>query len=85
MAKLEELLKEKRKRQKAKKKQKAQPIQEPGHAQETPLEAWKRKRAAREVEELEGGEIANMLEGLTPDGYDQKGRKVSFVERGVVK
>jgi hypothetical protein len=23
-----------------------------------------------------------MLEGLTPDGYDREGRKVSFVETG---
>ena len=31
---------------------------------------------------LSAGELANVLEGLTPDGYDAQGRKVSFVETG---
>jgi len=31
---------------------------------------------------LSAGEIANVLEGLTPDGHDAQGRKVSFVETG---
>ena len=31
-----------------------------------------------------GGELVNFLEGLTPDGYDKLGRKVSFVERGSI-
>jgi hypothetical protein len=28
------------------------------------------------------GELANYIEGLTHDGYDRQGRKVSFIERG---
>lgn len=28
------------------------------------------------------GEIANIIDGLTPDGFDKKGNKVSFVETG---
>jgi len=31
------------------------------------------------------GELANMIDGLTPDGYDKRGVKVSFIERGVKK
>ena len=54
----------------------------------TPAEIWKKKREAwtsqssRGLYEPLAGEIANMLEGLTPDGYDRNGRKVSFVEIG---
>lgn len=54
-----------------------------------PAGSWKKKRARwskyyKEHPELEApaGELANMIDGLTPDGYDRKGRKVSFVERG---
>ena len=28
------------------------------------------------------GELVNMIDELTPDGYDKQGRKVSFVEDG---
>lgn len=28
------------------------------------------------------GEIANIIDGLTPSGYNKEDRKVSFVERG---
>jgi len=30
----------------------------------------------------ESGEICNVLDGLTPDGYNKHGVKVSFVEHG---
>jgi len=50
---------------------------------------WKRKRKAwfkhyseHPTSEAPAGEIVNILEGLTPDGYDKQGRKVSFVEQG---
>jgi len=28
------------------------------------------------------GELANFIEGLTADGYDRNGRKVTFIEKG---
>jgi len=28
------------------------------------------------------GEVANLIEGLTADGFDRLGRKVSFIEHG---
>lgn len=51
------------------------------------LKEWEKKRTefverCRKGESPEGGELVNFLEGLTPDGYDRKGRKVSFIERG---
>lgn len=44
--------------------------------------AWEdeRSEAAKRPESLEAGEIANMIEGLTPSGKDRQGRQVSFVE-----
>jgi hypothetical protein len=51
-----------------------------GENGETPLEAWQRKR--RQAKNLSADQVANMLEGLTPNGYDRDGRKVSFVETG---
>lgn len=47
-----------------------------------PLEIWKAKRARAMKRGLSAGEIANMIEGLTPDGFDKEGRKISFVETG---
>lgn len=51
--------------------------------------SWKEKRErwAKYYSEHPGldapaGEIANMIDGLTPEGHDKKGRKVSFVESG---
>jgi len=44
--------------------------------------AWAAERASVNPERLCAGEIANMLEGLTPSGKDKRGRKVAFVERG---
>jgi len=48
---------------------------------------WKKERAeftqkCREGYSPEAGELANMIDGLTPDGYNKNGKKVSFVERG---
>ena len=45
-------------------------------------DAWRAKRAAADPASLCAGELANMLEGLTPDGFDRMGRKVSFAEHG---
>jgi len=54
-----------------------------------PSKSWKRKRQAwikhySEHPDFEApaGEIANILDGLDPEGYDKSGRKVSFIERG---
>ncbi len=51
------------------------------------LERWREKRSrwVKHCTENPGydapaGELANMIDGLTPDGYNKKGRKVSFVE-----
>lgn len=51
--------------------------------------SWKKKRDRwtkyySEHSDLEApaGELANMIDGLTPDGYDKEGRKVSFIEQG---
>lgn len=49
---------------------------------ETPLERWKRKRSGGSLSGLSAGELANLFDGLTPDGYNKEGVKVSFVERG---
>jgi len=48
---------------------------------ETPLETWQReRRQAARSKNLSAGQVANLLDGLTPDGCDRNGRKVSFVE-----
>lgn len=58
-------------------------------SKKNPGKSWKEKRErwAKRYKEHPGidapaGELANMIDGLTPDGYDKQGRKVSFVERG---
>jgi len=57
--------------------------------EKTPPKSWEEKRkdwikCYSENPELNApaGEIVNIIDGLTPDGYDKKGNKVSFVERG---
>ena len=98
MSALKELLEEKRRRQKAKelKQPAALPttatvaVPEEGSPKKAkpdlqkkapdPLETWKAKRS--EKRDFSAGEIANLLDGLTPDGYNKKGVKVSFVETG---
>jgi hypothetical protein len=56
--------------------------------QDDPAAIWKAKREqwAKEngetMDEVPAGEVANMLEGLTPDGYNRKGKRASFVEEG---
>jgi hypothetical protein len=48
---------------------------------ETPLETWQpERRQAAHSRNRSAGQVANLLEGLTPDGRDRSGRKVSFVE-----
>jgi hypothetical protein len=54
-------------------------VRDPGK-KETPLDRWKRTRSR--TSGLSAGELANVLDNLTPDGYDREGRKVSFIERG---
>lgn len=49
---------------------------------ESPLERWKRKRSSGSLHGLSAGELANLFDGLTPDGCNKEGVKVSFVERG---
>jgi hypothetical protein len=51
------------------------------------LSEYQRKRLAfaelcRAGYQPSAGEIANLLDGLTADGFDRLGCKVSFVERG---
>jgi len=46
-------------------------------------EEWAAARAKANPDTLSAGELANMIEGLTPDGRDRQGRRVSFAERGV--
>ena len=53
----------------------------------TAFEEWKQKRIAFSKRCAKGyspeaGELANFMEGLTPDGYNIKGKKVNFIERG---
>jgi hypothetical protein len=53
----------------------------------TAEETWRAERAAWSAAVQSGyqapaGEIANVMDGLTPRGVDKKGRKVSFVETG---
>ncbi|GEM_PF-2335236 len=43
---------------------------------------WAAKRASVDPSSLSAGELANLFDGLTADGYDRRGRKVSFVETG---
>jgi len=57
--------------------------------EKTPPKSWEEKRKdwIKRYSENPGlnasaGEIANIIDGLTPDGYDKKGKKVSFIERG---
>lgn len=57
--------------------------------EKTPPESWEEKRKDWLEKykknlglEAPAGEIANMIDGLSPDGYDKKGRRASFVERG---
>jgi hypothetical protein len=53
----------------------------PGHGRL--VESWreKRKQAMLNKETLSASQLVNMMYGLTPDGYDKNGVKVSFVER----
>ena len=51
------------------------------------LLAWTKQREEFRQAVLRGyepmdGELANVIDGLTPDGVDRQGRKVSFVEYG---
>jgi len=51
------------------------------------LLSWQRKRKEFQERCLKGyepvtGEALNMLEGLTPDGYDRNGKKIGFIETG---
>jgi len=96
MVTLKELLRERGKRRKAKRPRRpsAPPAEipaAPAKGQDMPaapadprdpLEVWKAKRSRAVKRDLSAGELANMIEGLTPDGFDKKGRKVSFVEGG---
>jgi hypothetical protein len=55
--------------------------------EETSFATWQRKRKEFQEFCLRGyessvGELANMIDGLTPDGFDKSGKKVSFVEEG---
>jgi len=56
--------------------------------EKTPPKSWEEKRKdwIKHYSENPGlsapaGEIVNIIDGLTPDGYDKKGNKVSFVEK----
>lgn len=59
-------------------------LQEKKAVEVSEYERKRREFAARCAAGYEpsAGELANMLENLTPDGFDKLGRKVSFIERG---
>ncbi|MBA7614373.1 hypothetical protein ES703_21637 [subsurface metagenome] len=98
MAKLKQRLNELRKVKKARAKTRAMAIDQTPGSQEkkgavlkekSPPKSFKEKRKdwIKHYSENPGlnapaGEIANIIDGLTPDGFDKKGNKVSFVERG---
>lgn len=44
--------------------------------------AWLKRYSKNPELQAAAGEIANMVDGLTPKGYDKKGKKISFVETG---
>lgn len=86
---LQNLQDEKEKREKVKARAAADPQQPDAYPKETsvgkkesPLEQWKRKRSGGSLQGLSAGELANLFDGLTPDGCNKEGVKVSFVERG---
>jgi hypothetical protein len=56
----------------------------PSATSESPAESWLAERSAARAnpDDLCAGELANILEGLTPSGKDKRGRQVSFVEKG---
>jgi hypothetical protein len=58
-------------------------LRERKRAEQTEFERKRREfsERVREGYSPSAGELANILDGLTPDGYDKFGRKVSFVER----
>ena len=86
--KLEELIKEKKRRQRAKKKAAAtQEETQPkrvGHATKWRAKRteWHRRYMGNPGLEPPAGELANILDGLDPDGYDKQGKHRSFVETG---
>lgn len=87
--KLDELLKEKKARAEACLINQTTTRKERSILKKESSKSWKEKREhwSKHYKEHPGfeapaGELANMIDGLTPDGYDKKGRKLSFVERG---
>jgi len=76
MATLAELLAERERRRKRAAEREA------ARAAKEAEEKWAAARAAVDPANLSAGELANMIDGLTPDGHDKRGRKVSFVETG---
>ena len=97
MAKLKQRLNELRKVKKARAKTRAMAIDQTPGSQEKKGAVLKEKTPPKSFEEKRkdwikcysenpglnapAGEIVNIIDGLTPDGYDKKGNKVSFVEK----
>lgn len=78
---LNELLKEQKARAAIQKKRGSVHVKKPVRSWMEKRAHWIKRYKEHPEYDVPAGELANMIDGLTPDGYDRTGKKVSFVER----